>query len=231
MGGTMSGDNSGNTTFQPQVPRHNAYEMMQGVYADGNFKRTEAPRTTNYARYGYPYGQYGYGYYGGYYPGWGLTGSFPTYSQGAQAGYAALPRLPYATVGLDVDGDGKADYLVRGVDRDMDGIPDALEAPSFLRSPYYDYGFGPYGYGGFGWGGYGGWGDYGYGNPYYRGRYGRYGHFGRKPYQQAEAAPQASVYVDVDGDGAADYLVTGADRDRDGIPDALQGNGSFPTWQ
>ena len=34
---------------------------------------------------------------------------------------------PTATVGLDVDGDGRADYLVSGVDRNYDGIPDALQ--------------------------------------------------------------------------------------------------------
>ena len=34
---------------------------------------------------------------------------------------------PTATVGLDVDGDGRADYLVSGVDRNRDGIPDALQ--------------------------------------------------------------------------------------------------------
>ena len=33
---------------------------------------------------------------------------------------------------------------------------------------------------------------------------------------------QATVAVDVDGDGKADYLVTGRDRDGDGIPDGLQ---------
>merc|ERR1711934_1201347 len=38
-----------------------------------------------------------------------------------------------------------------------------------------------------------------------------------------EAPAQATVAVDVDGDGRADVLVTGVDRDRDGIPDALQG--------
>merc|ERR1712086_1063809 len=34
---------------------------------------------------------------------------------------------PIATVAVDVDGDGRADYLVSGVDRDGDGIPDALQ--------------------------------------------------------------------------------------------------------
>merc|ERR1711934_927831 len=38
-----------------------------------------------------------------------------------------------------------------------------------------------------------------------------------------EAPAQATVAVDVDGDGRADVLVTGVDRDRGGIPDALQG--------
>ena len=32
-----------------------------------------------------------------------------------------------ATVAVDVDGDGEADYIVSGVDKDGDGIPDALQ--------------------------------------------------------------------------------------------------------
>merc|ERR1712086_329826 len=40
---------------------------------------------------------------------------------------------PVATVAVDVDGDGRADYLVSGVDRDGDGIPDALQRGSSPR--------------------------------------------------------------------------------------------------
>ena len=40
---------------------------------------------------------------------------------------------------------------------------------------------------------------------------------------------QASMAVDVDGDGRPDYIVSGADRDGDGIPDALQQVCSQPT--
>ena len=40
---------------------------------------------------------------------------------------------------------------------------------------------------------------------------------------------QASMAVDVDGDGRADYIVSGVDRDGDGIPDALQQVCSQPT--
>lgn len=36
-------------------------------------------------------------------------------------------------------------------------------------------------------------------------------------------APRATVGVDIDGDGEADYLVTGVDENRDGIPDSMQG--------
>ena len=36
-------------------------------------------------------------------------------------------------------------------------------------------------------------------------------------------APQATAGVDTTGDGRANYMVTGVDRNRDGIPDALQG--------
>ena len=35
-------------------------------------------------------------------------------------------------------------------------------------------------------------------------------------------APRATVGVDIDGDGEADYLVTGVDENRDGIPDSMQ---------
>ena len=38
----------------------------------------------------------------------------------------------------------------------------------------------------------------------------------------ASSHGDATIAVDVDGDGIADYLVSGADRDGDGIPDALQ---------
>ena len=76
-----------------------------------------------------------------------------------------------STVGVDVDGDGKADYYVRGSDRDGDGIPDALQGSRTVYS---------------------------------------------------SSSPRATVGVDVDGDGKADYHVTGSDRDGDGIPDSLQ---------
>jgi len=39
---------------------------------------------------------------------------------------------------------------------------------------------------------------------------------------KAEAAPIAVVAVDVDGDGKADFIVAGVDKDKDGIPDALE---------
>merc|ERR1712166_832787 len=45
---------------------------------------------------------------------------------------------PVATVAVDVDGDGRADYLVSGVDRDGDGIPDALQ-----RGPRYSPRYSP----------------------------------------------------------------------------------------
>ena len=37
---------------------------------------------------------------------------------------------PSATVGVDVNGDGRADYVVSDIDRDGDGIPDVLESPA-----------------------------------------------------------------------------------------------------
>eukprot|EP00658_Telonema_sp_P-2_P054602 TRINITY_DN4343_c0_g1_i11.p1 TRINITY_DN4343_c0_g1~~TRINITY_DN4343_c0_g1_i11.p1 ORF type:complete len:418 (+),score=60.62 TRINITY_DN4343_c0_g1_i11:243-1496(+) len=106
-------------------------------------------------------------------------------------GYGYPPR---ATVGVDVDGDGRADYLVSGVDRDRDGIPDALQGGSSYRS----YG--------------------------YRNAAAEFDALQRRyPGPYSAAPPRATVGVDVDGDGRADYLVSGVDRDRDGIPDALQG--------
>jgi len=42
---------------------------------------------------------------------------------------------------------------------------------------------------------------------------------------EVQQTPQATVLVDVDGDGVADYRVTGVDRNHDGIPDALQQHG------
>eukprot|EP00658_Telonema_sp_P-2_P054603 TRINITY_DN4343_c0_g1_i14.p1 TRINITY_DN4343_c0_g1~~TRINITY_DN4343_c0_g1_i14.p1 ORF type:complete len:195 (+),score=36.81 TRINITY_DN4343_c0_g1_i14:243-827(+) len=130
----------------------------------------------------------------------------------ARYGSAAAPR---ATVGVDVDGDGRADYLVSGVDRDRDGIPDALQGPptpyrSALASEAYVY---P---------------NYSQSGYYYPHPMGYlappgYNHPGFYP-------PRATVGVDVDGDGRADYLVSGVDRDRDGIPDALQGGSSYRSY-
>lgn len=40
--------------------------------------------------------------------------------------------------------------------------------------------------------------------------------------------PMATANVDVNGDGIADYRVTGVDANRDGIPDNLQGNPAAP---
>ena len=37
-----------------------------------------------------------------------------------------------ATIGVDTDGDGVADYTVSGMDCDGDGIPDALQVPGPL---------------------------------------------------------------------------------------------------
>jgi len=40
-----------------------------------------------------------------------------------------MPLVPTATVGIDTNHDGKANYFVSGVDVNRDGIPDALESP------------------------------------------------------------------------------------------------------
>ena len=49
-------------------------------------------------------------------------------------------------------------------------------------------------------------------------------HWERGQYMRPSPSPyqQASVKVDIDGDGKADYIVHGIDRDGDGIPDGLQ---------
>merc|ERR1719482_2667832 len=47
------------------------------------------------------------------------------------------PRVmvPTATMGVDVNGDGWANYAVTGVDMNRDGIPDALQRPMGYMSP------------------------------------------------------------------------------------------------
>ena len=42
--------------------------------------------------------------------------------------------------------------------------------------------------------------------------------------QIQEEAGEASMAVDLDGDGEADVMVTGVDADGDGVPDFLQVN-------
>jgi len=44
--------------------------------------------------------------------------------------------------------------------------------------------------------------------------------------QQRRTSPCAAVAVDLDGDGRADYVVSGVDRDGDGIPDSMQRSSS-----
>jgi len=49
-----------------------------------------------------------------------------------------MGRTPVATVGVDVNHDGRADYIYQGTDRNRDGIPDALQqktAPVLLGNP------------------------------------------------------------------------------------------------
>jgi hypothetical protein len=41
--------------------------------------------------------------------------------------YGHLNMPMHATVGVDVDGDGRADFLMTGVDRNGDGIPDVMQ--------------------------------------------------------------------------------------------------------
>ena len=48
-------------------------------------------------------------------------------SQNRRNSNSSKPVYSRATVAVDFDGDGKADYLVSGRDRDGDGIPDALQ--------------------------------------------------------------------------------------------------------
>jgi len=74
----------------------------------------------------------------------------------------AAPVVSEATVGLDVTGNGKAEYIVSGIDENRDGIPDALQSPWHvaattymgpLRSGHpYAYGYGAYAPGVYGYG-------------------------------------------------------------------------------
>ena len=41
-------------------------------------------------------------------------------------GLNGMPGMQ-ATVGVDVDGDGRADFLMTGIDRNGDGIPDVMQ--------------------------------------------------------------------------------------------------------
>lgn len=180
-----------------------------------------APNYAGYGRYPYGYagqyaGQYGYGYgYGGglyghagYY-GYGMYGDD---TSGVMPTYQYAPGLEPPAPPAAKEGAAIAPYGAYG---GMYG----------RYGPGYGHGFGAYGYG---FGGYGG--AYGgYGGAY--GRYGGYGMYGR--YGQP---PTSTVAVDANGDGQADFLVTGTDLNRDGIPDLLQGNayggtGSMPTWK
>jgi len=141
--------------------------------------------------------------------------AYPHMQPRPHPGFAPQPHHGFrahqgrAAVAVDVDGDGIADYVVSGADRDGDGIPDALQGgPQFGEKSYYAV----------------------------HGSYGRpvpqrisaayHGNFAASPaaghYRAQRPAGRAAVAVDVDGDGIADYIVSGADRDGDGIPDALQ---------
>merc|ERR550514_1272601 len=46
-----------------------------------------------------------------------------------QAPQGAYTMAPAAAVGVDVNRDGRADYIAVGQDRNLDGIPDAMERP------------------------------------------------------------------------------------------------------
>ena len=48
------------------------------------------------------------------------------------AGAGALRGTPMATAAVDTTGDGRANALVRGVDRDRDGIPDVLQGGGMM---------------------------------------------------------------------------------------------------
>lgn len=155
-----------------------------------------------------------------------------------------IPSAPVASVGIDTTGDGRANYIVSGVDRNRNGIPDALETtstvpvlsaqpPSPNNRVYYQQpstraatiGVDTNGDG--------------QANYYYTGvdqnRDGipdalqtgssfaavdpTYRHV--SPPRSAQV-PQATIGIDSTGDGKANYYYTGVDRNRDGVPDALQ---------
>jgi len=112
------------------------------------------------------------------------------------SGHLSPRSQQQATVAVDVNGDGIPDVIVSGVDRDGDGVPDAIQQGFPTSTVEAKCGFGP---------------DSSIIARDYK------GHLSPRSLSR-----QATVAVDIDGDGIADVLVTGIDRDGDGIPDALQ---------
>jgi len=125
------------------------------------------------------------------------------------AGWIQAP--PTATVGLDVNGDGRADYIASGVDRNRDGIPDFLQrGRGRWAPPRATVGLDVNGDGRA---------DY-FLSGVDRNRDGIPDFLQRG--RARWAAPRATVGLDVNGDGRADYFASGVDWNRDGIPDYLQ---------
>jgi hypothetical protein len=125
-------------------------------------------------------------------------GDVPQFQQQLQAS-----RVPMATVGIDTTGDGRANLAYVGVDRNRDGIPDALQAS---RVPMATIGIDTTGDG--------------RANLAYVGV--DRNRDGIPDALQASRVPMATIGIDTTGDGRANLAYVGVDMNRDGIPDALQ---------
>lgn len=121
---------------------------------------------------------------------------------------STLPEPPprVATVGVDSTGDGRANYVYAGIDRNQDGIPDALQNPNVPQQHVASVGVDSTGDG--------------HANYVYKGV--DRNNDGIPDALQQAHVHTATVAVDADGDGRADYIYTGIDRDNDGIPDAME---------
>lgn len=124
---------------------------------------------------------------------------------------STLPEPPprVATVGVDSTGDGRANYVYAGIDRNQDGIPDALQNPNVHTATVAVDADGD------------GRADY-----IYTGI--DRDNDGIPDAMERSNVHTATVAVDADGDGRADYVYTGADRNNDGVPDALQSPQVYP---
>jgi len=153
---------------------------------------------------------------------------------------------PRSTTGVDIGASGWPSIVVDGADRNWDGIPDASIPPTFKQSGMYTPPFSvqqtsPNGMGP----------TTSFGNgfmssmraipPMNMGPPGTLRNVAPPPYMQGTPAPvttpwgqplpMATAGIDTTGDGRPNIVFMGEDRNRDGIPDALQGAFAPPIRQ